>query len=137
MTKKLPRLRKYTVLFICFILSFFSWIIVKMSENYTAKYQLEIMVTNIPKNKILTYCSDSILTVTFEDKGLSLLPVEFLSKKIKINYEDITSSYQKQYNNICLQEKQIIKYIQNQHRFSENIKRIQPKRICLHLKDNE
>jgi hypothetical protein len=76
-----------------------------------------------------------VLIVTFEDKGLSLLPLELTSKKIIIDYQKMASSYQKKYNNICFQKQQIIEYIQGKHKFSDNVKKIQPERICLHLQN--
>lgn len=137
MKQQQPRKKKYAVLLLCLMLSFFAWFTLKMSENYTAKYELEVVFTDIPPDKTLVNYSDSTLLVTFEDKGLSLLSIEFFSKKLKINYDEITSSYQKKHNNICLQENQIIRYIQSQRRFSKRIKSIHPEKICLRLKDNE
>lgn len=135
MAKKIPRKRNYAVLLTCFILAFLAWFIVKMSNTYTTTYKLQIIITNLPQDKTVESLSDSVLKVTFEDKGLSLLPIELTAKKLIIDYKEITSSYQKKYNNICLQEKQLIKYIKNHSALSENIKSIQPEKICLQLKD--
>ena len=136
MSIKIPKRRNYAVLLTCFLLALFAWFIVKMSGTYTATYKLDVVITNIAHDKMLVALSDSILTVSFEDKGLSLLPIELSAKKILIDYNEITSSYQKKHDNICLQEKQLIKYIKNQqHVFSDNLKSIQPERICLQLKD--
>ena len=134
MAKKKTK-RNYAVLLICLILALVAWFIVKMSFNYTATYQLEVVFYNIPVNKVLVNQSDTMLTVVFEDKGLSFLPLELSSKKLKIDYVQITSSYQKKYDHICIQEKQLKDYIANCPKFSKNIKSIQPTRICIQLQD--
>jgi hypothetical protein len=135
MSKKIPNKRNYAVLLTCFILAFLAWFIVKMSVTYTVAYKFDIQFYNLPKDKTVFSLSDSVITVTFEEKGMTLLPVEFSNKKIYFDYNEITSSYQKRYNNICLQERQLTRYIKNQHSFSQNIKNIQPDKICLQLKN--
>lgn len=137
MSERVRKIRKYEVLFVCFVLSLLSWFMLKMSANYSATYKLDVVFTNLPENKKLSYMSDSLLTVTFEDKGISLFPIELSSKRLLIDYDVITSSYQKKYNHICLQEKQLTQYIKKQKPFSEHIKSIHPDRICIHLKNIE
>jgi hypothetical protein len=135
MIKKLPLRKKYAVLLTCIALALFAWFVVKMSVNYIATYQLEVVFTNIPENRNLMLQSDTIIIITFEDKGLTLLPLELSSKKLKIDYQQITSSYQKKYNNICLEKQQLKNYIKSQHKFSGTIKSITPERICLHIEN--
>ncbi|MDD3280638.1 MAG: hypothetical protein PHC83_03615 [Bacteroidales bacterium] len=134
MVKKKTK-KNYAVLLTCLLLAMLAWFIVKMTVNYTATYALEVVFYNLPENKVLVNQSDTMLNVVFEDKGLSLLPLELSSKKLKIDYDKITSSYQKKYNHICVQEKQLKEYIANAHKFSKNIKSIQPTRICIQLQD--
>jgi len=135
MVKKSSGQKNYAVLLTCWILALFALFAVKLSINYTASYRLRIVLTNLPEDKLLTSLSDTVMVVTFEDKGLSLLPLEMSSKKIVIDYQEMASSYQKKYNNICFQKQQIIQYIQQQHKFSDNVKQIKPERICLHLQN--
>lgn len=135
MSKKARKIKKYEVLLMCFVLSLLSWFILKMSANYNATYKLDVVFTNLPENKKLVRMSDSLLTVTFEDKGISLFPIELSSKRLLIDYNVITSSYQKKHNSICLQERQLIEYIKKQKPFSEHVKNIHPERICIHLEN--
>lgn len=137
MANKTPKRKNYAILLTCIILALLTWFIVKMSANYTATYHLEVVFYNIPDDKSLVSQSDSVLTVVFEDRGLSLLPLELSSKKLKIDYDKITSSYQKKYNHICLQEKQIKDYISDQSKFSKHIKYIQPNRICILMRNEK
>ncbi|MBP7102341.1 MAG: hypothetical protein KBA86_03750 [Bacteroidales bacterium] len=134
MAKKKTK-KNYAVLLTCLILALLAWFIVKMSINYTATYQLDVVFYNIPNNKMLVNQSDSLIKVVFEDKGLSFMPLELSSKKFKIDYDKITSSYQKKYNHICIQEKQLKDYMANCPKFSKNIKSIEPTRICIQLQD--
>lgn len=135
MARKSSGQRNYAVLLTCWILALFALFAVKLSTNYSASYSLKVVLTNLPEDKSLVSLSDSVLIVTFEDKGLSLFPLELTSKKIIIDYQKMASSYQKKYNNICFQKQQIIEYIQGKHKFSDNVKKIQPERICLHLQN--
>lgn len=137
MAKKKPKRKNYAVLLTCIILALSTWFIVKMSATYTATYQLEVVFSNLPDNKVLVSQSDTVFTIVFEDRGMSLLPLELTSKRLKIDYDKITSSYQKKYNHICIQEKQIKNYISEKSKFSKNIKSIQPNRVCILIRDEK
>ena len=82
MAKKSSGQKNYAVLLTCWILALFALFAVKLSINYTASYRLRIVLTNLPEDKLLTSLSDTVMVVTFEDKGLSLLPLEMSSKRL-------------------------------------------------------
>jgi hypothetical protein len=64
--------KKLSVFFICLLISVIIWFTLKLSEDYDKVIDVPITFTNIPKNKVLTSVSDSLLQVEILDKGSNI-----------------------------------------------------------------
>ncbi|MDR1878371.1 MAG: hypothetical protein LBQ64_02270 [Bacteroidales bacterium] len=118
MTKK-QRNKQYRLLFICLMLSVVSWFAVKMSKNYQQTYVFAVDFVNLPVHKRLVYQSDSVMSITIDAKGLSLLKYELPKKQISIDYAAVTTTEQQRRNYITLQKNQLNTYLIKQMDFPE------------------
>ena len=65
--------KKLYVFIICFILSSFTWILIKLSRDYTEVQKYPVIYSNIPAGKIIVSDPDSILTLKLKTKGFVIL----------------------------------------------------------------
>jgi hypothetical protein len=101
------------------MLSVVSWFAVKMSKNYQQTYVFAVDFVNLPVHKRLVYQSDSVMSITIDAKGLSLLKYELPKKQISIDYAAVTTTEQQRRNYITLQKNQLNTYLIKQMDFPE------------------
>jgi hypothetical protein len=130
MATKKQRTRHYRLIF-CLALSIFIWFAVQMSKNYTQTYQFGIKFVNMPTGKSLSYQSDSIVSVTVNAKGVSLLKYEFGRKKVKVDYISMATAEQRRRNYVTIKKNQLNTYLIKQLDFPENSVINQPSVITL------
>jgi hypothetical protein len=63
---------KLYIFLVCLIISMIIWFTIKLSDEYDTVIQVPVTFTHIPKNKVLTFVSDSVLQVEVQDKGSNL-----------------------------------------------------------------
>lgn len=71
--EKLKRKKDHIVFFICILLAALAWLLIKLSDDYTASYPLKVMYTHVPFDQILESTEDSVVTVSFKTDGYNLL----------------------------------------------------------------
>lgn len=111
-------------LLICFLIAAACWFMMKMSKTYHVDYTYQLVLKNVPETKSVTYQSDSIMVVSMEDKGLSLLGAEFRTKKIVLDYETLFTDYQKGRNSVRITQTQLMEYLRQEKRFSNSLQTI-------------
>ena|GEM_PF-403864 len=71
---KLPKKkRKRPVFLFCLLLATFFWILVKLSNQYSATYPLKVKYEHIPLGKMLVASNDTVVNVSFKTDGYNLL----------------------------------------------------------------
>ena len=71
---------KLSIFLICLVISIIIWFTIKLSDEYDAVIQIPLTFTNIPKNKVLTYVSDSALQVEILDRGSNLIRMIYVEE---------------------------------------------------------
>lgn len=72
--------QKLSILFICLIISIIIWFTLKLSDEYDMVIQMPVTFTHLPKNKVLTYASDTMLHVEILEKGSDLIRMLYLEE---------------------------------------------------------
>lgn len=57
---------------ICLVISVIIWFTIKLSDDYDTVVEMPVTFTHFPKNKVLTFVSDSVLQVEILEKGSNL-----------------------------------------------------------------
>ncbi len=71
--KRDAKFRQRLVIFlICLVISVIIWFTIKLSDDYDTVIQMPVTFVNLPKNRALTYASDTMLQVEVLDKGSDL-----------------------------------------------------------------
>jgi len=65
---------------VCLVISIIIWFTIKLSDEYDTVIQIPITYTHLPKNKVLTYASDTVLQVEIFEKGSDILRMNYLQK---------------------------------------------------------
>jgi hypothetical protein len=72
--------QRLSIFFICLIISVIIWFTIKLSDEYDTVIQMPVTFTHIPKNKVLTFASDTILQVEIVDKGSNLFRMLYMEE---------------------------------------------------------
>jgi hypothetical protein len=120
MTTKKQKARHYRLIF-CLALSIFIWFAMQMSKNYTQTYRFGIEFVNLPTGKSLSHQSDSVLSITIDAKGISLLKYELGRKRLKVDYAAIATTEQRRRNYVTIRKQQLKTYLVKQLDFPENV----------------
>ena len=111
-------------LLLCLLVAAGCWFMLKMSETYRVDFSYQVYLKNVPEEKIATYQSDSVFTLTLEDKGLALLPADMRPKKLALDYELLFTDYQKGRNSIRVSQSQLTEYLKRDRRFSSSLQAV-------------
>ncbi len=65
---------------VCLVISVIIWFTIKLSDEYDTVIQIPVTYTHIPKNKVLTYASDTVLQVEILEKGSDILRMIYLQE---------------------------------------------------------
>ena len=76
--------RKVRVFLLFLMLSFLFWILIKLSKNYIADVQFDLVYIEAPNNKLLQNNSDKKITLTLNTLGFKLL--SYSLKRKELNY---------------------------------------------------
>jgi hypothetical protein len=71
---------KLSIFMVCLGISVIIWITIKLSDEYDTVIQIPVTYTNIPKEKVVTYASDTLLHVEIFEKGSDILRMNYLQK---------------------------------------------------------
>jgi hypothetical protein len=72
--------QRLTIFLVCLFISVIIWFTIKLSDEYDTVIQIPVTYTHIPKNKVLTYSSDTVLQVAILDKGSDILRMKYLKE---------------------------------------------------------
>jgi hypothetical protein len=70
--------KNLSVFLVCLSISIIIWFTLKLSENHDSVLEIPVTFTNIPKNKVLTFVSDSVLQVEILDKGSTVFSMLYV-----------------------------------------------------------
>jgi len=130
-------IKHYRLIFVCFVLSIFSWFAVKMSKNYTQVYPFKVEFVNLPKGKVIKYQSDTTIIVEVNSKGIFLLSLDLKKKHLLVDYNFVTNSVQRKSFYTNIQAKQLKNFLIENMNFPHNTNIIEPKNITLELKNEK
>ena len=83
------KLKKPPLAFLlCLVLAIAAWFIITFSKDYRVTQEYRIVCCNLPEGKEAVTVSDSVISLTFNQKGLKYLSKPFSSKN-KIVYLSI------------------------------------------------
>ena len=72
--------QRLSIFLVCLVISVIIWFTIKLSDEYDTVIQIPLTYSHIPKNKVLTYSSDTILQVEILEKGSDILRMLYLQK---------------------------------------------------------
>jgi len=79
--------KKLYIFIICCVISSFTWILIKLSRDYTEIQKYPVTYNNIPAGKVLVSDMDSILTLKLKTKGFIILSNMMIFKPNTINID--------------------------------------------------
>ena len=82
---KLPSL----AFLVCLAIAIAAWVVVTFSKDYRVTYNFKVQCYNLPEGKRTVTVSDSVLSLTFNQKGLNYLRTPF-NEKEKIVYVSVS-----------------------------------------------
>jgi len=83
--------RKLRVFLLFLALSFLFWTLIKLSKNYIAEVQFDLVYTDIPKNKLLQNEPDKTIRLTINTVGFKLLKYSIKRKNLNYSLIEIKS----------------------------------------------
>lgn len=84
---KLPSL----AFMVCLLISIAYWILVTFSKDYKVTYEYKLVCDNLPEGRKSVTASDTVLTLTFNQKGLRYLmkPYSDKEKVVTVSISDL------------------------------------------------
>ena len=82
--KKAGIRRNAFIFFICFLISAFIWLLIKISRNYSQSFQYTIEYKGLPNDKVVANNVDSIFTIGIQEKGFRMLLHELSSERLSL-----------------------------------------------------
>ena len=106
-----------------------------MSKSYTQTYHFEVEFVNLPKSKVVSYQSDTVIVVETNSKGIFLLSLGLKKKCISVDYNAVTTPSQRKSSCTSIQAKTLKNYLIEKMNFPQHTSIIDPKKITLELKN--
>ncbi len=72
--------QKFSIFLVCLVISIIIWFTIKLSDDYDTIVDIPVTFTHLPKNKVLTFVSDSVLQVEIIEKGSNLFRMLYVEK---------------------------------------------------------
>jgi len=72
--------QRLSIFLVCLVISVIIWFTIKLSDEYDTVIKIPVTFTQIPKNKVLTFASDTVLQVEILEKGSNLLRMLYLQE---------------------------------------------------------
>lgn len=85
--------RPYVTFLVCLVLAFIGWCIVTFYKDYRVTLDYKIQCYNLPEGAKSVTVSDSVISLTFNQKGINYLMAPF-SNKEKILYISVSELIQ-------------------------------------------
>ena len=84
---KLPSL----AFMVCLLISIACWLLVTLSKDYKMTYEYKLVCDNLPEGRKSVTASDTVLTLTFNQKGLRYLmkPYSEKEKVVTVSIKDL------------------------------------------------
>lgn len=87
--KKLPIKLPPLAFLLCLLLSIMAWLVVTFSRDYQVTQEYKLVAYNLPEGKKAVTFSDTVISLTFNQKGVNYLMKPY-SNKEKLVYVSIT-----------------------------------------------
>lgn len=110
-TESLKNNRKLRVFLLFLMLSFLFWILIKLSKNYIADVQFDLVYIEAPKNKLLQNNSNKKIILTLNTIGFKLLNYSLKNKELNYSLTNLHRIKGTEYYSITESE---INYLQAQ-----------------------
>jgi len=112
----------------CLGLSLILWLITKLSGEYETEIRFSVHYANFPEDKILVNATDSILLLRYEETGLKLFELKYLTSRpsIVINLNNMALKKEGDKYNAHLLTSHMVDYISKQLKISEQLVSISP-----------
>jgi len=81
--------KKLRVFLLFLVLSFLFWSLIKLSKNYIADVEFNLVYVDVPKNKLLQNIPESKIKLTVKTVGFKLLKYGLKTKKLKYSLSDL------------------------------------------------
>jgi len=72
--------QRLSIFMVCLVISVIIWFTIKLSDEYDMVVQMPVTYTHLPKNKVLTFASDTVLHVEILEKGSDLIRMLYLEE---------------------------------------------------------
>lgn len=66
---------------VCLLISIAGWLLVTLSKDYKMTYEYKLVCDNLPEGRKSVTASDSVLTLTFNQKGVRYMMKPFSQKE--------------------------------------------------------
>ncbi len=126
--KAINKKTKISVFFVCFIISLFIWLLIKMSQDYTTDIEFAIEYTNPPAGQLLTHAHDSVINLKLTSRGFDLLNILFFEsrKPLEINLSGSNIRNNQESKGSFLLARNLNSQILKQIKFTDRISEIIP-----------
>lgn len=72
--------KKLYIFLVCLVISVIIWFTIKFSDEYDVVIQMPVTYSHLPKNKVLTSTSDTVLQVEIVEKGSNLFRLLYIDR---------------------------------------------------------
>ena len=72
--------QKLSIFSVCLVISIIIWFTIKLSDEYDTVVEIPVTFTHLPKSKVLTFVSDSVLQVEIIEKGSNLVRMLYVEE---------------------------------------------------------
>ena len=78
---KIPMKLPSLAFIVCLLISIACWIVITLSKDYKMTYEYKLVCENLPEGRKSVTASDTVLQLTFNQKGLRYLTKPFTEKE--------------------------------------------------------
>ncbi len=128
---KLPSL----AFIVCLIISAGTWLLVTFSKDYKVSFEYKLVCENLPEGRKSVTASDTVLTLTFNQKGLRYLmkPYRDKEKVVKVSVKDLIKTKNK-VSVYTFTSKEMCEYLSTHNFGSELVSVSSPEVITFYLR---
>ena len=133
--KKFGFSRKIYIFLICLLFSSFTWVLIKLSVDYTEVVKYHVTFTNIPSGKTIVNELDSVFTIKLKSKGFRILSNNIFSKPQTLSI-DVAPFLRKKKNSkwdYFIATSDLYQTIGNQIDYTNNVVSIIPDTLYFHF----
>jgi len=125
------------VFLVCLVISILMWLFIELMKNYTAEIKYSITFTHVPKDLILTNSGDSTINIGMNAQGFELLAAKYAqrNKRLEIDLSTLKIHPSEDGYAAYLSSTSVMKQLENQIRFENEITFIKPDTLFFHFSD--